>query len=231
MKKAKKMTSVDIAQEYIKKLIIDGQYNENGFLPSEGQLAKDLELSRATVREAVRSLEVRGFLSRIHGKGLKIVDNSINVVSMSISDMIAKQSNVLEDLFEIRRLLEPYGAERAAKLRSTADLKELNDYLFLMETAEKMDDAYYTADLNFHIKLAQISQNQVFASLVNAYSNVMEDLIIIHSQDVSPIEQRFHYHRKIYFAIKERDGEKARDAMTEHLRAAQGNKIFRAANN
>ncbi|ONI44126.1 hypothetical protein AN641_08155 [Candidatus Epulonipiscioides gigas] len=226
-----KIKSVDIAEEYIKNLIINKNYSEDDFLPSEGQLAKDLELSRATIREAVRSLEVRGFLQRIHGKGLKIIDNSVNVMSQSIEDMLIKKNDLIEDLFEMRMLLEPYGAERAAQLRTTTDLKELNDYLFIMETKDFMDDEYYKSDLAFHIKLARISGNQILYSVVNAFSNVLQDLIIIHSQASTPIEQQFHYHSKIYYAIKKRDSEKAKIAMMEHLRVAQNNKTYKVVNN
>ncbi|OON93042.1 MAG: hypothetical protein ATN31_07170 [Candidatus Epulonipiscioides saccharophilum] len=227
----KKIKSVDIAEEHIKNLIVKGIYKENDFLPSEGQLAQDLQFSRSTIREAVRSLEMRGFLDRIHGKGIKIVDNSVSVISQSIEDMLTQQGNLLDDLFEMRMLLEPYSAERAATLRSDNDLKILSNYLNIMESSTSMDDSYYTADLNFHIQLAKISGNNILSGFVQAYSNVLQDLIILHSQDSSPIEQRFHYHRKVFEALKAQNPKNAKDSMVEHLIAAQNNKFYKASNN
>ncbi len=214
---------VDIAQDHIKDLIINDKGNADGYLPSEGQLATDLSMSRVTIREAVRSLEVRGFVQRIHGKGIKIVDNSVGVLEQSLGDMIAKQENALEDLLVIRTLLEPYGASEAAKLRSIADLKQLNDYLFTLENAISMDEEYYNADLSFHIKLADIGGNKIFKTFVNAYTNVLKDLIVTSSQASTPIEQQFHYHRKIYDAIAKQDSDAAYKAMEEHLVAAGEN--------
>ena len=62
------MKLIDKAQEEIKQMILDKRYDSSGYLPSEGELCELLGMSRSTIREAVRSLEIRGFLQRVHVK-------------------------------------------------------------------------------------------------------------------------------------------------------------------
>ena len=100
------MKLVDEAQSKIEEMILNKEFDENGFLPSEGELCVKLGMSRSTVREAVRSMEVRGFLKRVHGKGLMVVDNSIKVVSRSIRDMMFLGDFSVDELLEVRRIIE-----------------------------------------------------------------------------------------------------------------------------
>lgn len=220
----KKVKLVDVAQDAIRQMILNGEYDENGYLPSEGELTVKLEMSRATVREAVRSMEVRGFLKRIHGKGLQVRDNSLNVMSRSLSDMLIKGENVLEDLLEIRSILEPKAASLAAERHKPEDLVVLEKHVAFMESAKTMDGAYYEADLAFHTDLAKISGNRLIESFIYAYSAVLKDLIIESSHADEPLEQRFHYHRNVLAAVKSKDAEAADCAMKEHVNATYQNR-------
>ncbi len=215
---------VDVAQDYIKELITENKCDANGFLPSEGELATSLQMSRATIREAVRSMEVRGFVKRIHGKGVKVADNSMDVLSQSIEDLIAKNDDALDDLLEMRVLLEPYGASRAAEYRTDEDLQELEKYVLIMEKSKYMDEKYYEADLAFHRKLANISRNKIFSTFIEAYTQVLKELIKETSKADIPLEQRFHYHRNILNAVSSQDEKLAAEAMEEHLVATDKNR-------
>ncbi|MRN26677.1 FadR family transcriptional regulator, partial [Romboutsia ilealis] len=107
----------DMVADNILKMIQEQQYDTDGFLPSEGKLLEKFEVSRITVREAVRTLEVRGFVRRIHGKGIQVVDNAANVLTQSFNDMIVQGTiaqddmSTLNELLEIRTILEPKCAE------------------------------------------------------------------------------------------------------------------------
>lgn len=105
---------VEQATQEIKNMIIAGRYDEEGYLPSEGEMSALFGVSRATVREAVRSMEVRGFVQRIHGKGVKVVDNGVNSLAQSLSDLMVMGGCSLKDIIEVRHIIETSAAKRAA---------------------------------------------------------------------------------------------------------------------
>lgn len=219
-----KVKLVDIAQENIREMIENKEYDDCGFLPSEGEMTIKFDMSRATIREAVRSMEVRGFVQRIHGKGVKVLDNSVEVVTRSLTDMMTKETEILDDLLDIRVILEPDCAALAAFKRTDADVKILENYVDIMEKSKEMDDAYYEADLSFHTALAKASGNKVLYSFISAYTSVLQELIIETSHFERPLEQIFHYHRNILNAVKEKDESMAMRAMQIHIEATYRNR-------
>ncbi|MFI3205861.1 MAG: FCD domain-containing protein [Clostridia bacterium] len=219
-----KVKLVDVAQEKILEMIEKNQYDEKGYLPSEGELTIRFDMSRATVREAVRSMEVRGFVKRIHGKGVLVLDNSQQVLTRSISDMMIKGKNILDDLLELREVLEPKSAALASKRHNENDLEILENYVRIMEKSKIMDSEYYNADLAFHTELARISGNRLIESLIAAYNPILSELIIDASHADTPLEQEFHYHRNILKAVEEKKPDDARRTMREHITAAIQNR-------
>lgn len=173
-----KVKLVDVASEEILKMIENHEYDERGYLPSEGELTIRFDMSRATVREAVRSVEMRGFVQRIHGKGVKVLDNSLQVVTRSLTDMMTKDGDTLKELLEMRTMLEPEGAALAARNRTERDIEILEEHVKMMNKSEIMDSAYHEADLGFHIQLAKATGNKILASFIEAYTGVLRELII-----------------------------------------------------
>ncbi len=220
-----RITLVEIAQERIKEMIVNECQNENGYLPSEGEIAKTFNMSRATIREAVRSMEVRGFLQRIHGKGIKVIDNSEQVLTRSIEDMLLVSDGLFDDLLEMRQMVEPKAAALAAKRATAENIEKLYDYIKIMEESEMMNDSYYDADLAFHMELASASGNQIISSLIFAYTNALRALIVTSNKKELSSEAKFHYHRNILMAVEKRDPKMAQDAMECHLVATAINKM------
>lgn len=226
----KKQKLSEMVADNILEMIQKHQYDEDGFLPSEGKLLEKFEVSRVTVREAVRTLEVRGFVKRIHGKGIKVVDNATKVLTQSINDMIIQEMitqddiSTLGELLEIRTILEPKGAEMAAERRTERDIEGLTKCLEIMEKSKIMDDAYYEADLSFHIKLAAASGNSMLHLLIKAYTSNLRKLIIAASKADEPIEQQYHFHRRILDAVIRKDTKAAFNEMQEHLAVTKANK-------
>lgn len=214
---------VDIATDSIITMIQNKEYDEAKYLPSEGDLAVKLEVSRSTIREAVRTLEVRGFVVRRHGKGVQVADNSIEVMTRSLNDMFLKNDKILKDLLEIRVVLEPACAGIAANTATKDDLKELTRLIEVMESDDIDDDAYYDADLQFHIVVVKASGNQIYQSIITAYTPILRELIIASSPANCRLEKKFHYHRNVLEAIKDRDSELAIKQMLVHLEATNEN--------
>lgn len=224
----KKVRLSDIVAEKIKEMIDHQEYDSNGFLLSEGELALKYGVSRVTVREAVSIMEARGFIKRIHGRGIQVCDHTMEVLTRSIEDMIFQEKDSLDELLEVRVMVESKGAEIAAQRRKESDLVKLRKHVEIMERSVTMDQKYYEADLSFHLDLAKATQNRIHYSFIEAYTVVLQELIIASSKSEQPIEKQFHYHREVLKAVEEKDGMKAFLAMQKHLEAGKKNRSLYA---
>ena len=211
-------TLVEKTQKRIKQMILNKEYDGRNYLPSEGRLCERFGVSRATVREAVRSMEVRGFLRREHGKGVRVIDNRVQVMTQFISDMVSMNTSDLLEIIEVRRIIEVEATRLAALHADAADLDCLHRFLDGMESANAMDDAYYECDLRFHIHLVKASKNNLLFTLTNAYTPLMKDLVLASSHSDFIIEKKFHFHRGIFDSVCARDPDAAAENMRKHMK-------------
>ena len=206
------MKLIDKAQEEIKKMILDKRYDSSGYLPSEGELCELLGMSRSTIREAVRSLEIRGFLQRVHGKGIRVADKGTQVMSRSLVDMIQQQQIDLDDILEVRRMIEIRAAGNAALKAASGQL---------MENSPSNEEAYVNADFKFHRLIVEATGNKLLLAIVDAYEELLRELIKKSSDTEISLEREHGYHRNIYEAIEKQDADKARSCMEIHLNATE----------
>lgn len=218
------MTLVDKAQEQIKAMILDKQYDAQGYLPCEGDLCKLFEVSRATIREAVRAMEVRGFVKRVHGKGIKVCDDTVKVIAQSLSDMFEQSEASLNEILEVRTIIEIQSAELAAIRFTKEDQEKLLSAVEKMEASTCQDASYTAADLEFHLCLVKATQNKTLTCIATAYTPLMQELIVASNETARSLESDYHYHRNIYEAIVAGDGNAAIEAMRIHLKSTEENK-------
>lgn len=216
-------TLVEKTQTKIKDLIINKEYDGNNYLPNEGELCRKFGVSRVTVREAVRSMEVRGFLRRVHGKGILVVDNRVEVMTRFMDDMLSMNFSDMLQLVEMRTVIEIETVRMAALRAKRVDLDEIERFLGIMENSENMDDGYYAADLDFHIALGKASQNNFLYTIIHAYTPLLKSVIIASSQLNYSIERKYHFHRNIYDSVASGDAEGAMEKMRVHLKATESN--------
>ena len=95
-------------------LITSGQIQAGEFLPSEQELCRQLGVSRATVREALRMLETRGLVTTRHGVGVQVADETHRVVSESIGLLLRRRGVGPADILEVRLILDCQAAALAA---------------------------------------------------------------------------------------------------------------------
>ncbi len=214
------MTRVDEAVLKIKSMIKNEEYDENGFLLCEADLSEKLGVSRMTIREAIRTLEVRGFVKRLHGVGVKICDKSDVAMVQAMTDMFDKNDLSVEDVIELRMTIEPKAAELAAKRAGEDDIEKLCLFVEKMDKADSIDATYLNSDYEFHKTIVACTKNSMIISIVNAYSEWLQASIKGTNMVSENLEHNFNYHRKIFNAIKARDENKAKEMMIEHLEAA-----------
>ncbi|MGQ9616950.1 MAG: FadR/GntR family transcriptional regulator [Spirochaetota bacterium] len=205
--------------ELLLNMIVDGKYKDNDMLPPERVLCEELGVSRTVVREAVKSLETRGILTVLHGKGIKVNPSTSHDVSNAFMLFLRRQNKEvsLKDLLEVRYSIETEIAKYAAQKAQPGDIEKLEDILGRMKLViDKMAD-FVDIDLEYHLQLAYTSRNIVFITIIEA---LVIPLRKSREETVSPEDnvQSFEEHLAIFNAIKDRDMEGARSNMVRHLR-------------
>jgi GntR family transcriptional repressor for pyruvate dehydrogenase complex len=202
----------------IKERIVRNEIKVGELLPNERDLAIQFGVSRTVVREAIKSLEKERLVQVRHGRGTFVINRSQQAVRDSLNTLISfDQSDDLENLLEVRTLLEPGIAELAAKRATVEQIAALKATIEAMDAA--MDDAekYIAADNDFHLILARATGNDLLMNLV-------EPIVGLLTQQRKKIflvnggTQRGQvHHKKILDAIQEHKKENARLAMIQHL--------------
>jgi len=200
-------------------LIVDGKYRDNDMLPPERILCEELGVSRTVVREAIKSLETRGILSVIHGKGIKVNPATSHDIANAFMLYLRRQDRdvSLKDLIEVRYAIETEIAYQAAVKAENEDIKLLQDILKKNEEAINQVDKFVILDLDYHLKLAYITRNIIFITIIEA---LVIPLRKSREETVSPSDnvRAFSEHKNIFESIKEHNPEKARNLMFDHLR-------------
>lgn len=208
--------------ELLLNMIIDGKYRDNDMLPPERMLCEELGVSRTVIREAIESLETRGVLQVIHGKGIKVVPSSSSDISNAVMLYLRRRHHEvsMRDLIEMRLAVETEVAAHAALRAEEPHLRELRAILDRMAKATADTGRYVLADLDFHLKLAYATRNILFATILEALLVPLRQSFE-ESFEMRDNEQTWQEHAGIYQSVESRDAERARKLMVEHLEHAE----------
>lgn len=211
----------------IEKLIISGQLKQGERLPAERELSERFGVSRTVIREAVRSLQEKGLVEVRPGVGTFVHNGMVEIMRQSLERMVLiDQQQGLENLMEVREILEPQIAALAADKATEEDLQTLKEAIDVMDQSMKDLEAYITADHHFHLALAEATQNQLLVTLIDSVVDLLRQQrkqIFTSSMDGPKKGQK--HHKRIYKAISERNWKLARKAMYEHLQQVRADSI------
>jgi DNA-binding FadR family transcriptional regulator len=203
--------------DQIARLIERGEYGPGSRLPPERDLARQLGVSRPSVREALIALEVEGYVEVRIGSGVYVMDRAARTEPAAT---LAEDSGPFE-LMEARRLIEAECAGLAAKHATKAHVRAMEDALDEMEAQRARGNMPLEADRSFHLRIAEASGNSALALVVKT----------LWAQRTGPLFLRLerHYdtpalwtaaireHREVVAAIERHDGAAARAAMRRHM--------------
>lgn len=197
----------------LKELIASGSLKPGDPLPPERQLMEDMGVSRSSLREAFRVLELMGLIESIPGKG-RFVRRPRG--EGKEGDMPLEDEAVLE-LMEARRVLDPAIAAEAARRASPSDLTKLRRVL--SHTEDHLDSLDHRAqfDFDFHLAMAEATHNFVFANVVKLMFNL---IMTTHDRIYGLLRDKeafLNEHRVLYEAILDHDAERARDEASSHI--------------
>ncbi|MDN4613910.1 FadR/GntR family transcriptional regulator [Leifsonia sp. F6_8S_P_1B] len=212
------MAVTDEAISAIKAMILSGELAPGQRLPPEKELSERLGLSRNSLREAVKSLEVIRVLDVRRGDGTYVTSLEPRLLLEALSFVVDlhRDATVLE-ILEVRRVLEPYAAAAAARRMTPERLEELEAELASADAAAGVD-ALVAHDLRFHGLISSASGNEYLAGLLDGLSGgTVRARVWRGITEEHAAERTLAEHRAILDALKAGDPDLVRAAVTLHI--------------
>jgi GntR family transcriptional regulator, transcriptional repressor for pyruvate dehydrogenase complex len=186
-------------------------------LPSERELAETLRVSRSSIRDAIRSLELMGLVEPRQGTGTIVREISSESVINPFANALKYRQELVGELLDFRKMLEPPLAARAATHASAEDISEMEEILQRQEEKQKSGEAAVAEDAEFHYSVALASDNSVVLKVLDVLMDLLRDTRERSLQLEGRPQKSLAGHRRILAAIKRHDGEAAKSAMRRHI--------------
>jgi len=222
---ARQSKTTDIIIEKIRTAILEGKLKPGDRLPPEKQLGEQFEVSKQTLRESMRALEHMGLIILKKGKdgGAFIVEVEKRVISRNLANYLYFKNLTIENLSELRRIMEPYAAGRAADQISSDDLKKLQK--INITTRINLDrqnwDEVTRNEIDFHQLIAHQTDNPMLIVILHFVETLLEDFKNILNPDALFMESVLAAHEDIYKAIANADSEAAAQSMLSHVKSVE----------
>lgn len=201
--------------EKLKEEIASGSLLPGDPLPSERRLMESFCVSRSSLREAFRVMELLGLIESIPGKGRFV--RQPRVITDSRKSSIQLEDSAILELMEARRILDPAIAAESAMRATPSDLTRMLRVITATEERLEKPKDRAQADFDFHLVLAEATHNFVFINL----TRMNFDLILAtHERIYNLLDDKdafLNEHREMYDAILDHDVGKARDAASRHI--------------
>ena len=190
-------------------------------LPSERSLAEQFKVSRSSVREAIRSLELQGMVVTKQGAGTFINTENLESVVALLATSLSSGSQTLQEIFEVRHLLEPQIAAVAAQRASLEEIEGLGEILEEQQQQISRGETGVDSDTAFHFALASATHNSALIKVVSAVEDILR-LSRDHSlQEPGRAQRSLASHQQILHMVEAGDTKGAQQAMEHHLTSVE----------
>ena len=205
----------------LEQLIFNGEYQGQGQLPSERVLAEQFDVSRSSIREAMRRLEAKGLVRVQHGAGVFVTTNGKQPTPDAVTGLVVLGKATVPALFEVRNLLECRAAALASRRLTDSGAQKLQNILTKLDDEGLTDDEYIQLDFALHYAIAEATKNRILTHIFNG----LRDPMIEYASRIIKIPRRRANatlgHQAIVDAIVAKRPSAARKAMAEHLRLVE----------
>lgn len=205
----------------IRSAILQGKLRPGDKLPSERELVDQFQVSKQSLREAMRALEHVGLIDvrKGIGGGAHIVEVDIEVTKENLANYLSFKNLSIENLSEFRKLIEPYAAAKAAENISSKELEALE--ALNRTTRENLENnRIYEAgqdEFNFHRLISEQTNNPLLILVLDFVESMLDDFKKLFGPDREFFVQVLACHERIYQAILDRDAQRASDEMLAHV--------------
>ena len=204
-----------IAQD-IRDRIISGSLRVGERLPSETKLARDINVSRSTVREAFRTLEEAGYIERPSPKVMVVRSTTGEPAEREFTKALRRSNITMDELYEALHILEPEVARLAATRTDPAILLQLNRNLEAQESDVHDYEKWAALDEEFHLLIAEMSGN---SALILARAPILDLILPIFKEfaGLGQAERGLAFHRRIYQFLERADPDAVANTMRQHV--------------
>ena len=208
----------NIAARALQRQIQEGRFARGAMLPGQRQLALDMGISRAALREAVSTLEALGLLRTQPGKGVYVTTGRARAADVPRGPTPSDAASV----FTFRAVVEPGAAALAACVATEPDLQRLEAIQRQMEVALERGDllAASEADLDFHLAMAEISGNTMVSEVIRSLEAPIAYSLRLPFADPDGAWVPAREHRGVLDAVSTHDSARAHTRMRHHIASA-----------
>ena len=204
-------------------LINSGALKPGDRLPTERALAVQLKVSRTAIREALRALELMGFIESRVGEGTFVREITMKNVISPFSTLLSQDIELVTELIEVRMLLETEVARLAARRITPEKCEAIEETLELMAREIADGDLGIIGDNAFHNALASAADNTALSRILSLCGDLISTSREAALTSMKDRRVGLAHHREIYRAIREQDEELAATLMRHHLQEAYKN--------
>jgi GntR family transcriptional repressor for pyruvate dehydrogenase complex len=205
----------------IKRMIIDGTLKKGDKLPAERDLAEELQVSRTSVREALRALDVIGLVEIRQGAGNYIKESFGNSLFEPMSMMFMLEKGTPHEILEFRKVLEVEAAVLAAARINDEEVEALGMLLEKMKSCDN-EDSNIVLDKEFHFTIAKASKNLLIINILQVISQLIDEFIKDSRKKILRYEDNgvrlTIQHEMLYRSLKNRDINGAYSAINGHFK-------------
>lgn len=206
--------------EQIKAMIADGTLKKGDKLPAERELVEKLQVSRTSIREAMRAMEIIGLIESKQGGGNFVREDFENNLFEPLSIMFMLEKGDPKEIIELRKIIEVETVALAAMRITDEELESIGNIIQDLKNSANEENAV-KIDKRFHYEIAKASKNSLIISILNAISSLIDAYIkdartrILEDEGNKVLLSS--QHEKVYLALKKHDAAEAEEAMKQHL--------------
>lgn len=216
--------------ERLANLIVTERYAPGAKLPSERELVQRFQVSRSSLREALRAASLLGIVEIRYSEGTYVkhpsLMNFVSLFTRSLQAISHLENRIVWEVWEARNFLEANIAELAAEKISPEELSELRAELAAMKQYVFEPPRYLVSDFNFHKILASSTRNRILEMFIVSIQDFFLQALrrpteVLAEGSATAYENLYVTHERIYEAIAKKDPVAARQAMIEHMEAGK----------
>ncbi|MGE4583686.1 MAG: FadR/GntR family transcriptional regulator [Sphaerochaeta sp.] len=195
-------------------------------LPSEMKLAKQYNVSRPVIREAMKLLQERGLITLKNGSGAYITRPETDTVMNAVNRIMQVDRISADDLTQVREILELSSVDLAVKKITDADIEKMDAILSRFEDKTLPLKERVKLDEQFHLAIAQAAGNDLLTMFIGVLTSLLRDYMGKGILIEGGIDDGIRRHRIIFEALANRDPQAAHKAMVDHLKVSSLNVKF-----
>lgn len=197
----------------IEDLIKSGQLKAGDRIPPERDLAKKYQVSRNTVREAIKALAEKAVVVSRRGAGTYVAEGALSCMI----DGVTRRRRRLQEIFELRKILEPQIAQLAAQRISDETISALEEVVQRQQEAYEAGKDQVELDERFHRLVVYATNNSVILDVYETLHEVLAESRIRELQSPERNRRSLDNHRKLIHALREKSPDDAAEIMRQHM--------------